>query len=170
MVHWLPHAECAENTAVSETTKCTPFWAVDGMDPRLSSSGVPTQERDQRCLNVNQVYVTMQSSHEHLGVQMRSSLTLQPEGADLGHVPGPNIQVRSKVRLDGRNKRTSLPSWKWDWKQLGLYVVSGRVSPYTYELLLPGSIRIHRVQLVSLLDFVVNTSLIWQQIFPHPPV
>jgi predicted GH43/DUF377 family glycosyl hydrolase len=45
-----------------------------------------------------------------------------------------------------------------------------QVSPYAYELELPTSIRIHRVQPVSLLDPVVDDPLEGQVVPPPPPV
>jgi len=44
------------------------------------------------------------------------------------------------------------------------------VSPYTYKLELPASIRIHRVQPISLLDPVVEDPLEGQVVLPPPPV
>jgi len=38
-VQWLPLAEFAANNGVSETTKCTPFFAVQGTNPRMSFIG-----------------------------------------------------------------------------------------------------------------------------------
>jgi len=46
-VQWLPLAEFAANNGISESTKCTPFIAIQGVDPRMSLVGEPTQERDQ---------------------------------------------------------------------------------------------------------------------------
>jgi transposase InsO family protein len=46
-VQWLFLAEFAANNGVSESTKCTPFFAVQGEDPRMSFTGEPTQEPDQ---------------------------------------------------------------------------------------------------------------------------
>jgi len=45
-VQWLPLAEFATNNGVSESTKCTPFIAVQGADPRMSFAGEATQARD----------------------------------------------------------------------------------------------------------------------------
>jgi len=42
-VQSLTMAEFAANNATSESTKCTPFVAVQGMDPRISFVGEPTQ-------------------------------------------------------------------------------------------------------------------------------
>jgi len=46
-VKWLPLAEFAANDGGSETTKCTPFYAIQGTDPRMPFAGEPTKERDQ---------------------------------------------------------------------------------------------------------------------------
>jgi len=72
-VQWLPLVEFAANNGVSESTKCTSFSAVQGVDPRMSFVGEPTQERDQRRLEADQVQATMRQVHEHLRVEMRRS-------------------------------------------------------------------------------------------------
>jgi len=48
--------------------------------------------------------------------------------------------------------------------------VRKQVSPYAYELELPASIRIHRVQAVSLLDMVAEDPLVGQRVEPLPSV
>jgi hypothetical protein len=101
---------------------------------------------------------------------MRRSQAVQEEGANRGRMPGPNIQVGSKVWLDARNIRTTRPTWKLDWKSLGSFRVQKQVSPNAYELELPTSIRIHRVQPVSRLDPVVEDPLEGQVVPPPPPV
>jgi len=92
-VQWLPLAEFVANNGVSESTKCTPFFPVQGMDPRMSFVGEPTQEQAQWRLEADQVQATMQLVHEHLPVVMRQSQAVQKEGANRGHIPAPNIQV-----------------------------------------------------------------------------
>jgi hypothetical protein len=158
-VQWLPLAEFAANNRVSESTKCTPFFAVQGVDPRMSFAGEPTQERDQRRLEADQVEASMQQIHEHLRVEMRRSQAVQEDGANGGRLPALNIQVGSKVSLDAHNVRSNRPTGKLDWKRLGPFRVRKLVSPYAYELDLPASIRIHRVQPVSLVDPVVEDPL-----------
>jgi len=81
LVQCLPLAEFATNNGMSESTKCTPFFAVQGVDPQMSFAGEPTQERDQRRWDADQVQPTMQQVHEHLRVKMRRSQVLQEEGA-----------------------------------------------------------------------------------------
>jgi hypothetical protein len=169
-VQWLPLAEFTANNGVSESTKCTPFFAVQGVDPRMSFAGEPNQERDQRRSEANQVQALMQQVHEHLQVEIRRSQAVQEEGANRTRIPAPNIQVGSKVWLDAHNVRTTRPTRKLDWKRLGPFRVQKEVSPYAYELELPTSIRIHRVQHVSLLDPLVEDPLDGQVVLPPPPV
>jgi len=44
---WLPLAEIDANNGVSETTKCSPLYAVQGTDPQMSFVGEPTWDQDQ---------------------------------------------------------------------------------------------------------------------------
>jgi len=99
-VQWLPLAEFAANDGVSESAKCTPFCAVQGMDPRMSFAREPTQERDQLRLEADQVQSSIQQIHEHWRVEMRRSQVGQEDSANRGRILAPNIQVGSKVWLD----------------------------------------------------------------------
>jgi len=136
----------------------------------MSFVGEPTQERDQRRWEADQVQAAMEQIHEHLRVEMRWSQAVHEEGANRGRIPGPNIQVGSKVWLDARQVPTTRPTRTLDWKRLGPFRVQKQVSPYAYELDLPASTRIHRVQPVSLLDPVVEDPLEGQVVLPPPPV
>jgi len=73
------------------------------------------------------------------------------------------------VWLDTRNIQTTWPTRKLDWKHLGPFRVQREVSPYSYGLELHASVRIHRVQPVSLLDQVVEDPLRGQVVPPPPP-
>jgi len=159
-VQWLPLAEFAANNGISETTKSTPFIAVQGTDPRMSFRGEPTKEQDYRRVNADQVQAMMKQIHEHLRVEMRRSQAVQEEEANRGRTPAPNIREGTQVWLDARHIRTTRPTRKLDWKRLGPFKVLRRISPYAYKLELPASIRIHQIQPVSLLDPVVDDPLI----------
>jgi hypothetical protein len=101
---------------------------------------------------------------------MRRSQAIQEEGVNRGHIPALNIQVGSKVWLDARNVRTTRPTRKLDWKRLGPFRVKKKLSPYAYELELLASIRIHRVQPISLSEPVVEDPLEGQAVLPPPQV
>jgi hypothetical protein len=58
-VQWLPLAEFAANIRMSKSPKCTPFFPVQGVDQGISSAGEPTQDRDHRCLDADQVQAMM---------------------------------------------------------------------------------------------------------------
>jgi len=63
-VQWLPLAEFAANNGIFEATKCTPFFAVQGVDPRMSFAGEPTMDQNEWRLDADQVQATMQEVHE----------------------------------------------------------------------------------------------------------
>lgn len=165
----MPLAEFAANNGISEATKCTPFFAVQGVDPRMTFQGEPTQEQNQLWLDADKFQATMQQVHEHQRVEIRRSQALQEESANIGCTPAPDFQVGSKGWLDTNNVRTTRPTRKLDCKLLGPFSVCRRVSPYAYELELHASIRIDRVQPVSCFDPVVENPGEEQWIDPPPP-
>jgi hypothetical protein len=99
-VQWLPLAEFAANNGISETTKCTPCLAVQGVDLQMSFAGEPTKEQHHRRLYADQVQATMQQIHEHLRVEMRRSQADQEEGANQTRTPVLTIQEGTQVLLD----------------------------------------------------------------------
>jgi hypothetical protein len=169
-VQWLPLAEFAANNGVSESTKCTPFFAIQVVDSRMSFVGEPKQERDQRRQKVDQVQAMMEQVHEYLQVEMTRSQAVQEAGANQVRTPTPNIQVGSKVWVHARNIRTTWPTRKLDCKHLGPFQVQRQVSPSASGLNLPASIRIHRVQPVLLLDVVAEDFLVGQRVASPPSV
>ena len=96
-MQWLPCAEFTANDGVSESMKCNPFIAVQGVDPRMSIPGDPIQERDQQCLDADQIQDTMPQIHDHVQFEMRRSQALQDEGSNQGRMPAPNIHFGSQV-------------------------------------------------------------------------
>jgi len=112
------------------------------------------EARDLRVVDADQVQKMMYQIHEHLRVEMRRSQEIMEEGANSIRIPAPQLQEGNKVWLDARHIRTTRPSRKLDWKQLGPYTIKRKVSPYAYELELPRGLRIHPVHHGSLLDSV----------------
>jgi len=157
-------AQIAANNGSSKTTKCTPFCIVQEADLQMSYSGESMKEQDHRRLHANQVRANMQHIHEHLRVEMRRSLVIQKVGANRGRIPAPSLLEVSQVCLDVEQIPTMRPTPGLDWKRLGLCKVVYRISPYTYELDSPESIRIHWVQPISLLDPVATDHLIGQRL------
>jgi len=169
-VQWLPLAEFAANNGTSEATKCSAFFAVTGIDSRMTFEEAAGEPGESRAIDADQTQTTMHQIYEHLRVEMRRSQEIMEEGAKRKRLPAPQIEEGSKVWLDARHIRTTRPSRKLDWKRLGPYTVKRKVSPYTDELELPRGLRIHPVHHVSLFDGVAEDPLPRQEITPPPPV
>jgi hypothetical protein len=145
-VQWLPLAEITANNGISESTKSTPVFAVQGVDPRISFVGEPTHERYQRRLDPGHVQGTMQHIHEHLRVEMRRSQAATEDAANRSRTPARNIQHGTQVWFDSRHVWTTRPTRKLNWKGLRPFNVLCQVSQYTYEPEVAAAIRIHQVQ------------------------
>jgi hypothetical protein len=81
-VRWLALAEFVANNAISETIKCSPFFAVTGMDPRMTFEMMDDEPKDSQVLEADQVQKAMEQIHEHLRVEMRRSQDIMEEGAN----------------------------------------------------------------------------------------
>jgi hypothetical protein len=81
-VRWLALAEFVANNAISETIKCSPFFAVTGMDPRITFEMMDDEPKDSPVLDADQVQKAMEQIHEHLRVEMRRSQDIMEEGAN----------------------------------------------------------------------------------------
>jgi len=136
-VQWLPLAEFAVNIGTSQTTKCSAFFAVTGVDPRMTFDERVGESGDSRRVDADRVEATMRQVHEHLRVEMSRRQNIMEVGANRKRLPAPQFREGTKVYLDARHIRTTRPSRKLDWKRLGLYIVKRKVSPYGYELELP---------------------------------
>ena len=165
-VRWLPLGEFAANNGKSETTKCTPFYGVKGVNPWMTFAGEPTGEQYQRSTYADHVQATMQQFHDHLQVEMRRSPVVQRNGANRGRIPAPIIQQHSQVWLVARRIRTTSPTRKPDSEGFCPFTVVRQMSPYALELDWPVSIWIHLIQPVSLLDAVASDALRGQRIEP----
>jgi hypothetical protein len=71
LARWLALAEFAANCETLETMKCSPFFAVSGIDPCMTFEGQEEESQDQRKLDTDQVQATMLQVHEHLQVEIR---------------------------------------------------------------------------------------------------
>jgi hypothetical protein len=169
-IRWRPLAEFAAINGTSETTKCSAFFAITRVDPRLTFEEAAEEPGDLRIVDADQVQTTIHQIHEHLRVEMRRSQEIMEEGANRKRLPAPQIQEGDKVWLDARHIRTTKPSRKLDWKWLGPYTIKRKVSPYDYQLELLRGLRIHPVHHVSLLDPAEEDLLPGQKVTPPSPV
>jgi hypothetical protein len=70
-VQWLSLTELTANNGTSETTKCSVFFAVEGVDPRMTFKEATEKSGDSRVVDADQVQMAMQQIHDHLRVEMQ---------------------------------------------------------------------------------------------------
>ena len=151
----LPVAEFAHNSWKHETTKHTPHELITGVNPSASintpSDNVPAaQERLQMILEAR--------SDAQKALQRR----IKPIAPPRSFVSG------NKVWLDGRNLRIKTHSKKLTPRRYGPFEVMKQVSPVTYRIKLPASMKIHNVFHVDLLIPFHETDA-YGTAYPQPP-
>jgi len=102
-VKWLLMAEFTANNGTSETTNCTPLFAVHGADPQMSCSGESMQEHDHCRLDADHVQATLPQIQEHLRVELRRSQPIQEKEANCGRIPAPMTLDGSQVWEDAQD-------------------------------------------------------------------
>ena len=150
-IRLLPLAQLAYNSAVTETTRVTPFFANYGFEPGVQHA---PKYRDNNDI-VPQAYVEI-TKMATLWHQLRQELAFvrdrMAEYANKRRIEGPTFERGDMVYLTRRNIRTRRPNDKLDFKKLGPFMVEGRISNVSYRLKLPDTMRIHPVFHISLLE------------------
>jgi len=68
-VKWLPIAEFAANNGTSKTTQCTLYCALVRTVSQMTLSEAIEASHDQRLIEVDCVWLTMEQNHQHLPVE-----------------------------------------------------------------------------------------------------
>ena len=92
------------------------------------------------------------------------------EQADKNRIPAPKFEVGDEVWLLRKNLKTTRPSSKLDFKCLGKFRITKKVSSHAYKLELLASMKVHPVFHVSLLEPAASDPLPGQLQPPLPPV
>jgi hypothetical protein len=154
----LPMAEFAHNSWRHETTKHTPHELIIGVNPtaliNTPDDAVPAaQERLSQLMTAR--------SDAQKALQRR----IKPLNVPRTFVPG------NKVWLDGRNLKIKAPSNSRALtpRRFGPYEVIKQISPVTYRLQLPPTLKIHDVFHVDLLTPYHETEEHGQNYIQPPP-
>jgi transposase InsO family protein len=166
---WLPLAEFAANSARSESTKVSPFFANYGFHPRMGFEPVQPVHRP-AARDAEGFARKMQNIIDFVRTEIKAAQARYEKHADKKRRPARRFRVGQYVWLDARNIRTLRPQKKLDWKNLGPFRITQAISPHAYKLELPPSMKIHPVFNVNLLRPVADDPLPGQRQDPSPPV
>lgn len=145
----LPMAQFSYNSAATETTRVSPFYANYGYEPRAYQIPISiTSEAQSARIQVDQLKSLQERLSEDIQfVTARSALYYNRHRS-----MEPTLKEGDKVYLIRKNIKTKRPSTKLDHKKLGPYKIKKVKSPVNYELSLPKNMNIHPVFHISLLE------------------
>jgi len=147
-VQLLPTAQFAHNSAVSETTKVSPFYANYGFEPRAYGSTLPGATAQKAMIEIEKI----RNLHKQLRENVQKASLKAASYYNAKRSVEPTLKKGDKVYLLRKNIKTKRPSDKLDNKKLGPFEIKEVKGPVNYELRLPKSMNIHPVFHVSLLE------------------
>ena len=151
----LPLAEFSYNNSKHSATILSPFFANYGFHPSMSL--LPT-DPDSTTPAADSYVKQLQQAQVVLQRELLKARKAMEISANRRRRPAPTLLPGAQVWLLRRNIKTIRPSSKLDVRRLGPYSVIGPVGTSSYRLDLPGTMRIHPVFHVSLLEpHVANT-------------
>lgn len=166
---WLALAEFSLNTAWSESSKMTPFFANYGFHPRLGFEPAPVTNSP-AVRDAEELVQKMSDISTYLQTELNASQARYAKNADSRRTPARRYSPGDLVWLNARNIKTLRPQKKLDHKNLGPFKVLEVISPYAYKLELPASMRNHPVFNVNLLNPASDDPVPGQRNPPPPPV
>ena len=143
------------------------MFALYGQHPRWIIKQNPTTKAPTTVV-LEELANQLENLNTYLKSEMVYAQAIQAEQADKDRLPAPAYQVGDKVWLLLRHIQTTRPSSKLDFKRLGRFKITQKISSHAYKLDLPTSMKCHPVFHVSLLEPAANNPLAGQK-QPVPP-
>jgi hypothetical protein len=148
-VELLPLAQFAYNSAKSESTKISPFYANYGYEPEAyrqpRKDGVMAEQAIILASKMKELYLQL---FRDIDFNKRKSMA----NANKKRSIGPPLQRGDKVYLLQKHIKTKQLSIKLDFKKLGPFRIEEAVGPVNYRLKLPIGSRLHPMFYISLLE------------------
>ncbi|EXV01030.1 reverse transcriptase domain protein [Metarhizium robertsii] len=153
-VKWLPTAQLAYNSSISESTKQTPAYANYGFDPEVFRTQREGPQAERAMLQADE----LKKLHEEMRRELEFVRNRMAQYHNRKRLKGPIFGEGDMVYLLRRNIKTTRPSDKLDYKKLGPFAIKKRISTNNYELSLPKTMRNHPIVHISLLEKAPNNA------------
>jgi hypothetical protein len=147
-VEYLPIAQFAYNSAPSESSKVSPFYANYGYQPTAYGETREAKNAPKATKMAEQI----KEIHEQLRTDLESVRQRMTHYANQKRMKGPSFKEGDHVYLLRKNIKTKRPNAKLDFKKLGPFRISKVVSQVNYELALPKNMQVHNIFHVALLE------------------
>jgi len=145
----LPVAQFAYNSAETNTTKLSPFYANYGFQPEIYHN--PLLQKNivpQARLTAQQI----KDLHQELKEDIKFISMKSEKYYNKKKLEGPSLKEGDMVYLHQKNLKTKRPSQKLDHIRTGPFKIEKVVSKVNYRLKLPKGSRIHPTFHISLLE------------------
>jgi hypothetical protein len=159
-------AKFTYNNSVSSATKISPFFTNYGFYPRFNSLLPALNSTPEKVKEFTSLFSDLKN---FIHSEIRLAQEAYSKQANKNQRSTPNFTLGSQVWLLHHHIYTTRPSQKLNFKHLRPFKISQKISPYTYKLKLPPSIKIHLVFHISLLKPLAEDPLPNQVIPPPPP-
>jgi hypothetical protein len=154
-VQILPMAQFAYNSAMTETTKVSPFFANHGYQPEAYREPRKDETRaEQATLEVEK----LKTFQQQLATDIQFLNERSAAYANKKRSMEPTLTEGDKVYLLRKHIKTQRPSTKLDFKKLGPFRILDKISSVNYRLQLPRESRLHPVFHISLLEPAKGTT------------
>lgn len=146
----LPLAQFAYNSADTDSTKISPFFANYGFNPDAYHAPISNNHQSaEAVVRAEQ----LGKLHQRLADDIRWYAERSALYFNTKRSVGPTLKKGDKVYLLRKNIQTKRPSSKLDHKKLGPFKIQKVVGPVNFRLALPKTMNIHPVFHVSLLEY-----------------
>jgi hypothetical protein len=164
----LPLAEHAYNTAVSETTKMSPFFANYGYQPE--TQWVRPSENEENANPASELLIARwQGIWNHLQENIHNAQQRMAKWYNAKVKDQPSFKVGDMVMIDARHFATKRPSKKLDHKKIGPVRITALIGKRAVRVELPPSMKQHNVFNVMTLEPYRTSKIPGRRQEPPPP-